>query len=55
MKKIYHLDRLLPNNSFREEDKQVIENIVQSITQKESLDIREIAKKILLPLLQSVV
>lgn len=45
MVKIYHLNRLLPNNSFRSEDEQVVENIVQSIQNKESLNIKDIARQ----------
>ncbi|MFK4936376.1 hypothetical protein [Lactococcus garvieae] len=45
MTKIYHLDRLLPNNSFRPEDEKLIESIITAIQKKESLDIRDIAQK----------
>ncbi|MDR2977132.1 MAG: SIS domain-containing protein [Streptococcaceae bacterium] len=45
MAKIYHLDRLLPNNSFRAEDEQFIANIVSAIENGDSLDIRNIAKQ----------
>ncbi|MGX7419850.1 MurR/RpiR family transcriptional regulator [Carnobacterium gallinarum] len=44
MTKIYYLDRLIPKNVFREDDKKMIEKIVDAILNKESLDIRHIAQ-----------
>lgn len=45
MVKIYHLNRVFPNHSLRPEDESTIENIVTSIKNRESMDIREIAKR----------
>lgn len=44
MTKIYNLNRLIPNNNFRGEDKLFIESIVGLIEDGESLDIRNVAK-----------
>lgn len=44
MTKIYYLHRLFPKNTFREEDEQMIEKIVDAIQTHQDLDIRHIAK-----------
>ncbi|MGX7150282.1 MurR/RpiR family transcriptional regulator [Enterococcus ureasiticus] len=41
---IYYLDRLIPGNTFRNDDEIMIERIVGAIKNNESLDIRNIAK-----------
>lgn len=44
MPKIYDLNRLLPSNSFREEDEKIVKNMIAMIEEKSSMDIRDIAK-----------
>ena len=41
--KIYHLSKLLPDNTLREEDKPIIEYIVKKIERNEEVDIRSTA------------
>ena len=40
---IYHITKFLPNSDLRQEDEDIIQNIVTSIKDKENLDIRKIA------------
>lgn len=40
---IYHISRLLPNSDLRQEDEEIIQNIVRKIEKNEDLDIRLIA------------
>ena len=44
MTKIYHLNRLFPNNNFRDGDEKIIENIIEAIKSKSVIDIRSIAQ-----------
>ena len=44
MAKIYYLNRLFPNNTFRDEDEKIIENIIEAIKSKSTIDIRTIAQ-----------
>ena len=45
MTQIFQIDRLFPNNHLRPQDISIIESIIDSITAKESLDIRTLAQK----------
>lgn len=44
MKKIYYINRLLPNNQFRNNDEDIIQNIISAIHYHQDLSIRNIAK-----------